>query len=281
MPPPHRLTGFLLQPVALAITLLLVGLSGGSLAAYRLAIIGSQILLRVVERLMPLHPQWRQRRRDIIEILILTFIGLAAGVLIEQFYVALFALIPGALRTTATALWPRDMPLLLQVILVFCGAELIYYWVHRTVHHSSLLWRITGHGCHHSFHNMHAINFLTAHPLELLMLVLPTALLGGLFGLPESLILGSLTIGAVNGGMAHANLFLNPRSTLGIMTSSSHHQRHHSQQLQESNSNFSCNLILFDRLFGTFSSGFVQQTGTGPREPNLVNKLMLHFGVAD
>jgi hypothetical protein len=46
---------------------------------------------------------------------------------------------------------------------------------------------------------------------------------------------------------------------------------------EEGNTNYSCNAIIFDRIFGTYSEGPIDKTGIGPSEPNLMEKLMLPF----
>ena len=45
--------------------------------------------------------------------------------------------------------------------------------------------------------------------------------------------------------------------------------------LYQSNTNYSCNAILWDRLFGTYCDEPVEQTGIGPIEPTLVEELLL------
>ncbi len=60
-----------------------------------------------------------------------------------------------------------------------------------------------------------------------------------------------------------------------LFTSSDQHRRHHSAIFAESNTNYACNAIVWDRLFGTFSRGPVAQTGIGPSQPGLWQLFLL------
>ena len=64
-------------------------------------------------------------------------------------------------------IWPHSWPLIAQVFLVFFSSELIWYWIHRAEHRWHFVWRVSGHGAHHSFKKLNALNFGLNHPLEL------------------------------------------------------------------------------------------------------------------
>ena len=82
-------------------------------------------------------------------------------------------------------------------------------------------------------------------------------------------------LAVVNTSIAHANLDIDTPLLRWVFTTSNQHRRHHSALFEASNSNYACNAILWDRLFGTYSEGEVAQTGIGPREPTLLQKLLL------
>lgn len=172
-------------------------------------------------------------------------------------------------------LWPAQWPTLAQVLLLYFASDFIYYWIHRAIHGSATFWRLSGHGFHHSFHNMHALNIGATHPLEMLFIALPMVLLAGLFGGRPEAMAGASVLLFVNSSLAHANVRMNTPVLRWFFTSSVHHHRHHSVVFEQSNSNYSCNAILWDRLFGTYSQGPVEQTGIGPQEPTFVQKLLL------
>jgi len=45
--------------------------------------------------------------------------------------------------------------------------------------------------------------------------------------------------------------------------------------LDESNTNYGCAAILWDRMFGTFADAPTRETGTGPTEPSLWGKFLM------
>ena len=62
-----------------------------------------------------------------------------------------------------------------------------------------------------------------------------------------------------------------------LFTTNRYHVHHHSRVLEESNTNYGCAIILWDRLFGTYSNGVTTETGTGPTEPSLWQKFQMPF----
>ena len=62
-----------------------------------------------------------------------------------------------------------------------------------------------------------------------------------------------------------------------VLTTNNYHIRHHSTVLEESNTNYGCSAILWDRVFGTFSEGPVVDAGIGPTEPSTWRKLLMPF----
>lgn len=266
-----------LHPALLVATLLLIQFSPDPALTVGIALLGSQLILRLAERQFPAHPTWKQSWSDIGGVVVISIISVVFAGVAEGVYDLLLGPAFAGFQNWAGVLWPVAWPLLAQVILAFFLSELIFYWIHRSIHNSDLLWRISGHGCHHSFHNLHAINFLTAHPMEMFFLTIPQLVVGAILGADAAVLLGGFTLTIVNAGVAHGNVEVSPASTGGIFTCGRDHRRHHSQILAESNSNYSCNIILWDRLFGTFTQGTVTQTGIGPTEPGVLGKLLINF----
>ena len=90
-------------------------------------------------------------------------------------------------------IWPHSWPLVAQLFVMFLMSEFLWYWIHRAEHRWNMVWRVSGHGAHHSFKTLGALNFGLNHPLELFFLLLPSILLELIFG-----------IGAVAAGAAAA-----------------------------------------------------------------------------
>lgn len=256
------------QPLLLATGLLLWWRMGYSEVAALASIALVLLLMEVLERVVPARPAWRlgvvARLKLLglyLAILLVTGVVLAAY---EAVLVPALSAVPGWLGGDP---WPAQWPLLLQVAVLFFAADFIYYWIHRAIHRFGWFWRLSGHGVHHAFHNLHALNVGSTHPLEVLFLTLPLVVLGAVFGAPGEAIAGATVLLVTNGTLAHANLDMDAPGLRWLVTTANQHRRHHSQVFEQSNSNYACNAIAWDRLFGTYSEGPVEQTGIGPTQP--------------
>ena len=153
--------------------------------------------------------------------------------------------------------------LLGAVFLVKLVESFIYYWCHRIQHESLFFWRM--HATHHHITKMGCLRGDRTHPLEYLTLALGTPIALALFGASEDVIAVTAAFHFWNGNLNHANLPL--RSLPGydwIFATAPQHHAHHALELRQSNSNYGCNLILWDRLFGTYCGDeTVGQIGAG------------------
>ena len=113
--------------------------------------------------------------------------GCAGGRFILTYLFGLFFADPANAATVNAALselreklgldtWPTHWPLAAQAVLALFCSEFIWYWLHRAEHASPWLWRLSAHGSHHAFQNLGAINAGANHPLEILVLALPSAI---------------------------------------------------------------------------------------------------------
>ena len=226
-------------------------------------------LLTLLERWVPGRPEWKQPLSYsgvLAVVFIVTF--LFTGTIVEPIYQETVNPMLTELRTTlGFDLWPHNWPVLAQVFLAFFMSEFIWYWIHRAEHRWHWAWRTTGHGAHHAFKNLAALNAGANHPLELLLVLsLPAAIIELLFGAGD-VIVGSILLVLTQALLAHSNLDLNTRGIGWLFTVNRHHIHHHSTVLSESNTNYGCAAIVWDRLFGTFSDAATEETGTGPSQP--------------
>src|SRR5690606_7176430 len=162
-------------------------------------------------------------------------------------------------------------PLLVQVLLLFLASDFIYYWIHRAVHRWGWLWRASGHGFHHAFHNLHALNTGANHPFEVPLLALPTVLLARLFGAGADALAGATLRAVVDTAVPHANLDIATPLLRWVITTANQHRRHLALVFEQSDTNYAGKAILWDLVFGTFSEGPEEQAGIGPRAPGLVD----------
>jgi len=177
------------------------------------------------------------------------------------------------------ALAPTTVPGLLgAVMLVKLVESFIYYWCHRIQHESLFFWRM--HATHHHITKMGCLRGDRTHPLEYLTLALGTPIALALFGASEDVIAVTAAFHFWNGNLNHANLPL--RSLPGydwIFATAPQHHAHHALELRQSNSNYGCNIILWDRLFGTYCGDeTVGQIGAGTGKPlSIREQLALAF----
>lgn len=258
------------HPLILAAACLLWWRAGADNAALLLTLVCVVVLVEVLQALIPARPTWRVSagaRTRLIGLYVLTFV--VSGLVIAAYG----RLLPPALGSVregiGAGLWPQGWPWPLQALLLYFAADFVYYWIHRTIHRSALLWRISGHGFHHAFQNLGALNAGSNHPFELVLVTLPLVLVASAFGVQGTAVAAASVLLLSNAVLAHANLRLETPLFSLLFTSSDQHRRHHSANFAESNTNYACNAIVWDRLFGTFGHGPVAQTGIGPSQPGL------------
>ena len=266
---------FALQPVLLFLALWLWWMEPTSPAVYPLIILGVQIILGFIEHYQPARPDWvigaRQKTLNVMLVIVLTTLT----TLVAELYDQVLADPLTALRASLNLqFWPHEWPLLVQVFMVFFLSEFVWYWFHRAEHRWHLVWRLSGHGAHHSFKKLGALNFGLNHPLEMFLLVLPAALVELTFGVGVATV-GAAILAVTQASIAHANIQLNHRGIGLFFTTNRYHICHHSAQLEESNSNYGCSAIIWDRVFGTFLDTEIAEAGTGPTEPTLWQKFLM------
>ena len=273
----NRIIELGLHPVALAGSLLLFLALGGGPLAVLVTFFVLQGALLVLQRLVPERPDWRMGIGESLLLVATAAIFTVAIGVIATLQDEGWALLGLAAPAGRIAGWP----IAAQVIALFFGADLIYYWIHRAIHRWPWLWRVSGHGVHHAFHRLHAAHAGVTHPFELVLLALPMSLLAMLTGpVPEAVIVATLLL-LSNVMLAHCNLRMATPLLKWVLTTSEQHRRHHSSVFEESNSNYACNAILWDRLFGTYGGGTSAQTGIGPRQPGVVELLRMPFREPD
>ncbi len=270
-----RAVEFGLQPTLLAGALLVWLPFRERPELYLFVLVAAQLLLALLERHFPARRDWVQERPEkLANIALMTgFTAFAGGA--AALYRSGLAEPLGELRASlGLDLWPAAWPLPARVLLAFLLSELVWYAIHRSEHRFAFLWRASGHGVHHSFARLNAINFNTNHPLEAFLIVLPTTLVTLLFGAGEEAGAAALLV-LVNASIVHSNLQLSSSGIGWLFTTNHYHFRHHSRVFEESNTNYGCAAIVWDRLFGTFGDGPTREAGIGPTEPGLWQRLIL------
>lgn len=165
-----------------------------------------------------------------------------------------------------------------SALLVISISSFVYYWLHRVQHESLFWWRI--HATHHHITKMGCMRGDRTHPLEWLTLLIGTPVALALLGASDQVMAVAGAFSIWNGVLNHSNLPLNsmPVYNWFFATAQQHHV-HHALAMTQSNSNYGCNIILWDRLFGTYCGDTeVGQIGAGKAVPlSIREQLLLAF----
>lgn len=149
----------------------------------------------------------------------------------------------------ATELWPNELPIAIQALLVLLGADFLRYWMHRAFHRFTPLWQI--HAVHHSPHRLYWLNVGRFHPIEKAIQYLADSLPFILVGVSEPVLAIYFVFFSINGFFQHSNCSVRLGPLNYIVSGPELHRWHHSRLTKESDTNFGNNLIVWDLLFGT------------------------------
>ena len=157
-----------LQPALIVGVLALWSLNQEALWVFPLVLFGLQLLLGVLEYLFPARPDWVQAPREkAILVTVFIAVGYFGAVVTEPLYAqSVEPALESMRQRLGIDIWPHEWPIIPQVLLAFFLSEFIWYWIHRAEHRWSWVWRVTGHGSHHAFKNLGAINAGANHPLQ-------------------------------------------------------------------------------------------------------------------
>lgn len=137
--------------------------------------------------------------------------------------------------------------------------DCLIYWQHRLFHRIPLLWRV--HRVHHADPHLDASTGLRFHPLEIaLSLLIKTAAIG-LLGIPAVAVLAFEILLNATSIFNHSNIKLPAKiewPLRRVLVTQAMHRIHHSQVIEETNSNFSFNLSVWDHLFHSYRANAAQ-----------------------
>lgn len=220
-----------------------VAFVGPTVAAY--------FLLMGLERWLPFRHSWRRSRGDVsVDLGHLVVSGVLTVELLRPLMLALGIAVGGWLSAAlGGGLWPGDWPLVAQLVLALLVGEFFMYWVHRLAHSWDFLWRF--HAVHHSAPRLYFLNAVRFHPIDLAISgyapFVPLVILGA-----DARVLALFVlVSAVHGLFQHTNLPIRCGPLNWFFSMAELHRWHHSRVLEEANSNFGQNLIVWDIIYGT------------------------------
>jgi sterol desaturase/sphingolipid hydroxylase (fatty acid hydroxylase superfamily) len=211
------------------------------------------VLIALLERVLPYRADWNTSdgdvKTDALHVLITQII---LPKTLELVWPLLFLGIAGSLSTLLGPqnLWPHEWPILAQLLLMLLIAEFGRYWVHRAAHEVSFLWKF--HAVHHSPNRLYFFNAARFHPLEKIYFLIPEVVPFILLGTNIECLAIYAVFNSIHGLMQHSNIRVNGGWLNYVFSLTELHRWHHSQPIEESNTNYGNNLICWDIVFGTF-----------------------------
>jgi sterol desaturase/sphingolipid hydroxylase (fatty acid hydroxylase superfamily) len=208
--------------------------------------------IAIGERLWPFRVRWNQSHGDVgTDLLHATVSGIGTTQLMRAWVQAGGVAIAGALsRDVGFGLWPSQWPLVLQLGLALVIVEFTQYWLHRLQHERDALWRF--HAVHHSAPRLYWLNAARFHPIDIALLYIVGYVPLVALGCPEAVIMLFALFDAVFGMLQHSNIDVRLGPLNWIFSMAEPHRWHHSRTLEEANTNYGSNLMIWDVAFGTF-----------------------------
>lgn len=257
-----RTLGSIRNPSRLAFPVVLGGAIGGAIAlsgalgpaaAFAIAQVGAIVAIALWERFTPNHIEWNRSHGDVVTDALHAAVSALATIPLARLTVDVvaIALAPALSSLVGTGLWPAAWPLVAQLALALVIVELPQYWLHRWQHERDWLWRF--HAVHHSAPRLYWLNAARFHPLDLGLLYAVGYLPLVLLGCPEIVIALFFLFDAVFGMLQHSNIHVRLGALNYVFSMAEPHRWHHSRVLEEANTNYGSNLIVWDLVFGTFA----------------------------
>ncbi|NOX52496.1 MAG: sterol desaturase family protein, partial [Gammaproteobacteria bacterium] len=213
-------------------------------------------LILIAERLIPRRDDWLLNWRDAAEDAFWVFATYLIWLPIyDEYYDTpisnAFALLRDASAFPFRLEADTITGLVVAAMVGIIAAEFIGYWAHRIQHRFMFFWRI--HATHHHITKMSVARADRTHPLEFLGLNLGTAVALAYLGASADVVAVVIVFRTATAHVNHANLPLRSGVFGWVFNTAEWHLLHHSCVYEESNTNYGCTVILWDRIFGTFS----------------------------
>ena len=192
-------------------------------------------------------------------------VGLPWKAVVVVAYAGLYSVSPWQLPVDAWWTW----------VLLFFADDVAYYWFHRLHHEMRVLW--ASHVVHHSsqYYNLSTALRQSWTPMTSLPFWLPLALVG----FPPWMILLQQAISLIYQFFLHTERVGRLwRPVEWVFNTPSHHRVHHASDAGYLDRNYAGVLIVWDRLFGTFSPEVVRPTYGLTKNITTYNPVRVAFG---
>lgn len=208
------------------------------------------IWIAFLERFHPYVRAWNRDHGDLKA----DFIHLIVSGLTPQSVIWILTLLLVPLSSLLHArfdwfIWPKDWPLLAQLALALVVSEFGGYWWHRLQHEIPMLWRI--HAAHHGAPRLYWMNAARFHPIDVAGLAATGFAPLILLGCPPDAMAITLLFAGMHGTFQHANIHVKLGFLNWVFSAAELHRWHHSRDIQESSTNYSGHVLIWDVVFGT------------------------------
>jgi sterol desaturase/sphingolipid hydroxylase (fatty acid hydroxylase superfamily) len=241
----------------------------------QLQLIGAAALILIpLEWLLPLHRDKKILRTglwvDVLHLVVsgaLIRFGIAASVVALAYVSALC--VPDGIKNAI-----RSQAGWLQFVELFLLSDLCFYLAHRLVHAVPRLWRF--HAVHHSSEQMDWLASFRVHPVDQILNSTIIAVPGVALGFSPGALFAYVSVYRVHALLLHSNVRIGFGPLERVFASPRYHHWHHADEPQAYDRNFGGQLVIWDRLFGTFyeSSGLPARYGTGGVPKGYVRQLV-------
>lgn len=204
------------------------------------------------EKCLPHSRDWSRPHNDLLnDLLSGTIAYVLLPIFLKPLYTAMLAGITLWLASQmGSSLWPGDWPLALQLVLLLLLGDAGRYWGHRLAHELPFLWRF--HAVHHSATRLWWWNATRQHPVDKAWFTFTEMFFPVLLGAEGVVLAMYFCVTAVCGFSQHCNIELKLGRLYWFFNVVELHRWHHSKNPTESDNNYGNNLIIYDRLFGTY-----------------------------
>jgi sterol desaturase/sphingolipid hydroxylase (fatty acid hydroxylase superfamily) len=214
-----------------------------------LDLLGSTLIFILIEKLFPLYktqPVFRiEWQTDFMHFIVNHFL---VGLILLTVNFLIFRIFGWATYSPLQQ-WVRDLPFVIELLLILLAADMVQYWTHRAYHEVPFLWRF--HAVHHSTKVLDWMAGSRMHMFELV--ATRVAVLGALYvlGFSKEVMDIYIIIVGFQAVLNHSNVKLpwGPLKCL-IVTPDFHHW-HHSSDQAALDRNYAAHFAFLDYLFGT------------------------------
>ncbi len=250
----RRIVSVLAYPLVMAAGLItLMGLLDAGVALTwapfaTVAIVGPIVIL--LERIIPFRRGWIANASDYLEDS-LFMVAVQVTVPFAMAWAVAFALSTAlSHHTNHFSIWPTHWPLFAQLALKVIAGDFFRYWLHRSAHTWSALWRL--HEVHHHPNKLYSTNVFRFHPIEKALQFCCDTLPFVIIGVTPDVLAFYFVFYAISGLFQHSNADLRLGPLNYVFSGPEVHRWHHSRNISESNNNYAHSFVVWDLVFGTY-----------------------------